>query len=275
MRKLLASLVLCSTLCVAQTLPPTPEPAHDLCGPKHLDRCAVNVLRDQAGIWSSPARLHKRDFGWIVPFAAVTGVTMYYDADAQVQLGKIPTRSKVGEDISRFGSPYATLGEGAAIYGIGALTHNDHLAETGRLAFEAVIDASIVAEGFKLMTDRERPSQGEGGGESWPGKYRVNSSFPSGHAAASWALARVIGDEYQGFGPRLLAYSFATAISISRVTAGDHFPSDALVGSGLGFLVGGYVYRHHSTRHQERTFMVMPVYDTRMRSYGASLRLWR
>jgi membrane-associated phospholipid phosphatase len=67
--------------------------------------------------------------------------------------------------------------------------------ETGRLGAEAVIDASLVVEGLKLGTNRERPNEGKGQGRFWPHgtrSYELDGSFPSGHAAASWALARVI-----------------------------------------------------------------------------------
>jgi membrane-associated phospholipid phosphatase len=83
---------------------------------------------------------------------------------------------------------------------LGALKHNDHLRETGILGAEAVANASLVAEGLKLVTNRERPNDGTGQGTFWPpNHYSLDSSFPSGHAAASWALARVIAAEYPGW----------------------------------------------------------------------------
>ena len=44
---------------------------------------------------------------------------------------------------------------------------------------------------------------------------------------------------------KLLAYGAASGISLSRVTAHAHFPSDVVVGSALGFLIGRSVYRSH------------------------------
>jgi len=45
----------------------------------------------------------------------------------------------------------------------------------------------------------------------------------------SFALARVIASEYQSKPVQVAAYAFALAISASRVTARQHFPSDVLV----------------------------------------------
>ena len=36
-------------------------------------------------------------------------------------------------------------------------------------------------------------------------------------------------------------YSMATAVATTRVTGGQHFPSDVFFGSTMGFLVGRYV----------------------------------
>jgi hypothetical protein len=166
---------------------------------------------------------------------------------------------------------------GVGLYGLGLISKNQKLQETGRLGTEAVIDASLVVEGLKLATNRERPDEGVGTGRFWPhgtSQYSLDGSFPSGHAAASWALARVIASEYPSWWTRVGAYGFATAISITRVTGRNHFPSDALVGSTFGFLIGGYVYRHHSSEFTENSsLLVYPSFDERAHSYGLQVVL--
>jgi membrane-associated phospholipid phosphatase len=249
------------------------KPIH-VCGPHHAGQCLKDLAKDQAGIWTSPLRLHSKDAIWLLPFAGATASALVYDADAQNQLGYSKTRIDVSSKISAFGSPWAALGEGAVIYLAGSLTHDDHLQETGRLSVEAVIDATIVVEGFKLATNRDRPNQGNGQGGFWPhgtSSYRLNSSFPSGHGAASWAMARVIASEYPKAWVRLVAYGFATAISVSRVTERQHFPSDALVGSTFGYLIGGYAVRHHATGAALPSSSFAPIVDPNTRTYGMQL----
>src|SRR5262249_44152715 len=68
-------------------------------------------------------------------------------------------------------------------------------------------------------------------------------SFPSEHAAAAWSIASVIAHEYPGPLTKLLAYGAAGLISYSRVRAGQHFPSDVLVGALIGELSAYTVYR--------------------------------
>ena len=35
---------------------------------------------------------------------------------------------------------------------------------------------------------------------------------------------------------------------IERIQGREHFPSDVLVGGAIGYLVGGYIFDHHSSR---------------------------
>ncbi len=254
--------------------PQQSSPPAVVCGPAHLVRCLKDVARDQAGIWTSPLRIQSRDAFWLVPFAGATAVAIHYDARAQQELGIDRSRIDTSNNISLFGSTYATLAESGALYFVGRLRRNDHLAETGRLGAEAVIDASLVAEALKLATNRERPDEGNGTGGFWAhGTRTFSDSFPSGHAIGSWALARVIASEYPNKPTQIAVYAFATAISVSRVTSGKHFPSDALVGSVFGYLIGGYVVRHHAAQNVDSGFSFIPVADVSTHTFGASIEL--
>jgi hypothetical protein len=210
-----------------------------ICGPAHLGQCLKDVVKDQGGFWTSPLHVQPRDLIWLVPFAGATGAAIHYDARAQQELGIGQRRIDTSNTISRFGSTYATVTEGAALYVIGRLKHDEHLSETGRLGVEAVIDASLVAEAIKLATNRQRRDEGDSTGRFWPhGASTFSGCFPSGHAIGSSALARVIASEYPNKMTQIGVYAFATAISVSRVTSRQHFPSDVLVGSVFGYLIG-------------------------------------
>jgi membrane-associated phospholipid phosphatase len=246
------------------------------CDLKTFRQCLKDVAHDQAGIWTSPLRLKSHDALWLIPFAGATSAAFAYDQDALRQVGTTnKTLTDRSELISKFGSGYTTFGEAGVVYLTGVFTHNDHLRETGVLGAEAVVDASIVGGVLKLATNRERPDHGDGTGGFWPrgpGDYSFAGSFPSGHAASSFALARVISAEYPGWLTQLGAYGFATLISASRITARRHFPSDVVVGGVFGYLIGGYVIRHHSsTDEAETSYTVMPIIDDSQRTYGLNV----
>src|SRR5438132_1474948 len=256
--------------------PQQPSTQSIICGVTHLGQCLKDIGHDQAGIWTSPLRISPKDAFWLVPFAAGTGVALHYDAQAQQNLGIDKSRIDTSNTISGFGSSYVLLGGAAGFYFLGLGTHNQHLAETGRLGAEAVLDSFLVVEALKLATNRERPNEGNGQVGFWPHgtrSYELDGSFPSGHATETFALARVIASEYPSKPVQVAAYAFALAISASRVTARQHFPSDVLVGGTLGYLIGGYVVRHHAAQNVASGFSFVPVVDVSSHTFGANVAI--
>jgi undecaprenyl-diphosphatase len=61
-------------------------------------------------------------------------------------------------------------------------------------------------------------------------------SFPSGHTAASFAAVTALAMAYPRARPLLLVT--ATAVGLSRIHLGHHFPSDVIAGGLLGTAVG-------------------------------------
>lgn len=66
-------------------------------------------------------------------------------------------------------------------------------------------------------------------------------SFPSGHAALSFALAASVSFFY----PRtsVLFFLGAALVSLARVAAGFHWPSDIFTGAAVGILTAGLVWK--------------------------------
>jgi membrane-associated phospholipid phosphatase len=197
-------------------------------------------LQDQKAIWTCPAHVHLVDADWLIPLGAATGIMLATDTEYSKHLSNSPSRIKRSGDVSNYGIG-ALAGVGAGFYFLGYLTHDEHQRETGFLAGEAAIDSLVPTYVIKYAFGRERPLQDNYRGDFFKGGV----SFPSEHAAAAWSIASVIAHEYPGPLTSVLAYGAASAISFSRVSAKQHFPSDVLIGSAIGWLVGAYVYRTH------------------------------
>lgn len=211
--------------------------------------CALHVVQDEAGIIASPSRTSVKDLFWLVPFGVATGVAINYDAHAMRSLGVDPQREDRFEKISNIGAIYLPVAAAGAGYFIGNATHNGLMRETAVLSGEAMADAFLLNQGLKYAINRQDPQQGDGTGRFWPhgpSTWPDGQSMPSDHAMLAWAFARVVSTQYNGWGTKTLAYSMATTVSVSRVLARQHFPSDVLVGSVFGYLIGGYVESRRS-----------------------------
>jgi undecaprenyl-diphosphatase len=74
----------------------------------------------------------------------------------------------------------------------------------------------------------------------------ASPSFPSGHAAAAFAWAVLVGLQRRRWPWRCLAV--ATAIALSRVSLGHHYPADTVGGAILGAGVAATMYGFASRR---------------------------
>src|SRR5437870_6824109 len=102
------------------------------------------------------------------------------------------------------------------------------------LTVVAVALSDWAATGLKALFDRERP----------PLRYAEpkplvhvphDASFPSGHAATSFAAATIISAAFPRLTPAL--FLLAAAVAFSRVYVGVHYPLDVIGGATLGVLV--------------------------------------
>jgi hypothetical protein len=214
-------------------LQPGEDPENRLVSPfvKH-------IVSDQKQFWTAPARLRTKDLKWILPAAGITAAFIASDSWWSKQVN--PSHIQTSLHISDYGT-YSMIGLTGASFLFGQMTHNDHLQETGLLTGEAAINATGVAYLFKEITQRQRPYQDNGNGDFFKG----GSSFPSEHSAIAWSIASVWAHEYPGWFSQMAAYGLASAITVTRVTAKQHFPSDVIIGSALGWYFGRQVYHAH------------------------------
>ncbi|HVS88360.1 MAG TPA: capsule assembly Wzi family protein [Candidatus Acidoferrum sp.] len=196
---------------------------------------------DQRRVWTSPTQLRFSDTEWLVPLSGITAGLFVTDRDFSKHLSQNPTTISHYKTLSNAGVA-ALIGGAGGMWLLGHAKHNEHWSETGFLAGEAALNSLVVVEGMKYSLRRERPFGAGSGSFSQSG----GTSFPSEHAAAAWSVAGVIAHEYPGPLTKIMAYGLASLVSVSRVRAHQHFPSDVLIGNVIGNLVAQNIYsRHH------------------------------
>lgn len=200
-----------------------------------------NLFIDQKNLVTAPFHLTYSHWQWTVPIGFATAALLATDAAVERH---VPTNPKTVSHAVTFSNAGvgAMAGIGAGMYLWGYATNRDQPREIGLLAGEAAIDALIDTEALKYAFGRERPFTGNGRGRFFQGGV----SFPSEHASISWAIASVIAHEYPGFLTQTLAYGAATAIGAARIIGHQHFATDVIVGSALGWYLGRQAFLTHS-----------------------------
>ncbi len=268
----------------AQTPSPIPSPTPEASSTPSLEsQFFKNILRDQKAIWTSPFHLQAHDACWLVPLGVGTAAFIATDRSTGDAMAKAQGQLNASRTISYAGSAYAVGGVAATFYLVGRATHNERARETGLLGAEALIDSGIVVTVIKEITQRKRPTAGQDRGDFFAG----GNSFPSGHSIAAWSLATVIANEYHDRPlVQITAYGIAGAVSVARFTSLNHYLSDVLVGSAMGYGIGRYVYRTHHRKssvsgggddeeeslERSRAWpLIAPRYDRHAREYGVAL----
>jgi membrane-associated phospholipid phosphatase len=203
--------------------------------PEH--RAFKDLLDVQRSIWASPVHVKGHDLKWLVPFAAASAALIATDEHVSRELTTSQTGISISSGFSNAGL-YSMFGAVGALYLDGHLAHEESRIKTGLLAGEAIVSSTIAVELLKAATNRQKPNAPNTEGEFWAG----GTSFPSGHSITAWSTAAVLADRYpHRFWVKLTAYGLASAISFSRCTGKEHYPSDVVVGGVLGYLIGHYI----------------------------------
>jgi membrane-associated phospholipid phosphatase len=138
----------------------------------------------------------------------------------------------------KFFKPGAVLGQtgtllAAAVttYVVGRAKDKPKVSHVGMDLIEAIAISEALVQPLKYATQRERP---DGSGAT---------SFPSGHAADTFAFATAL-ERHLGWRGAVPAYMFSSYVAISRLPANRHWLSDAVFGSAVGIIAGRTVTRH-------------------------------
>jgi len=141
------------------------------------------------------------------------------------------------------GSTAVQVAASMGTYAVGRWRDQPKVAHLGMDLLQSQILTEILVQPIKFATQRTRPDGSD------------NQSFPSGHAAVTFATATVI-ERHLGWRKSILGYGIASYVAMSRIHDNRHYLSDVIFGAAVGSIAGRTVV-HHAADYW--TFMPVAV----------------
>jgi len=219
-----------------------PEPEHT-----GLSAIAIETARDFKAF-------PRRRSTWVFLGIGAAAAALAHPADDNLNARMVGSKGAGGffGPGKYLGSDYVQLGSAIGLYTVGryAMPHAKGEPRTNKvshLGFD-MLRALIVSEAFtravKVTVRRDRPT-----GEC--------CSFPSGHAAATFATSAVL-ERHLGYRAAIPTLAIASYVALSRLHDNRHFLSDVLFGAALGTASGWTVVGRHGRSQYALAPVAMP-----------------
>ncbi len=202
-------------------------------------RSVKRTLEDQKELYRAPFKVS--NFKWDALVLGGTTGLLIEDRNIETHISTAHYNFYQATSDVSIAALGATLG-GVWVYGIKG--DHPHAKETGELELETLVNTFLIYLPMQYIAGRQRPGEGNGHGD-FLRHNAMNTSFPGGHAMFTFAMATVVSHEYSQKWVQALAYSAATAVTVSRFMARDHWASDMFVGSALGIGIGAHIFHAH------------------------------
>lgn len=132
----------------------------------------------------------------------------------------------------------------AGLFAVSLLTDDAHFQDAAFTSMQSLAYTTAAVYAVKYAVGRMRPEVGSGA-QSFDA-FSGNTSFPSGHTAAAFAVVT----PWVMYYPNPLTYGLfavSAGTAVARIAKDRHWPTDVLTGAAVGFFTARYL----SARHQK------------------------
>jgi membrane-associated phospholipid phosphatase len=214
-----------------------PEPVGD---DQELNRPLRLIFKDIAGDFAG--LVSWKSAAWVGGSGALALAVHPFDDELTSPPGEEWAKwSEIFDPGTYIGNFYVLAGASSATYAFGSMTNRPRAAHVGRDLLRTQVVSQLLVQGIKAAVPRDRPD------------LSGDNSFPSGHAASTFASA-VVFQRHLGKKWAIATYSVATYVAISRMHENKHHLSDVVFGAGLGIASG-----YSTTRHATAQWALAPV----------------
>ena len=178
---------------------------------------------------------------WYAGGLAAAGLVHQADEHIAEEMAEVSPTTRALEGGDKYGNLSLQVPLAVGWWIVGHAAGSARGADAGRDLVRAQISATSWAYAWKYAVDRTRPN----------GDAR---SFPSGHAAATFATAMVLQDHY-GWKIGVPFFAASTYTAVSRLTINKHWASDVTFGAFVGIASARTVTLHL----RNRKFAMVPL----------------
>lgn len=144
-----------------------------------------------------------------------------------------------------YGNGYTLIGI-VGVYSYGLFLNDPGVRKIGLQTIQAAGYAGLITSILKSIAGRSRPYTNSGKANFHPlNTQAAETSFPSGHATVSWAVSTVLANNTNNIFLKILCFGAAGWVDCSRIYHNDHWLSDVIAGSAIGYFVGNYVTENY------------------------------
>lgn len=151
----------------------------------------------------------------------------------------------VDESFNIIGNPGTHFAATGLWYALAANKGDEFNKQRAWTMTTALAVTGLTTVGLKLIRDNDTPNE-------------KRFAWPSGHTASSFTVASVL-DEFYGPEVGLPAYALAGFVGFRMMDSGDHWASDVVFGTVLGWVVGHTVAGKHK-KLELAGFEIMPCF---------------
>lgn len=200
--------------------------------------------------FTNPSKWNTSDWLFLSGTAAVTAGGFL--ADEHVRDFALKNKSSFNDFLFQYDKYFGFAVPLAGIigtYGYGLVFKDPKIRNLGLQLTETCAYSGIITVAVKSLSGRSRPYTDRGNMNWSPFKTNDDQlSFPSGHATLSFAFCTVMANHLDNIYWKIGWYSVAALVSSARIYHDQHWFSDVVAGSAIGYFIGDYVSKHPENR---------------------------
>ncbi|MDP2362417.1 MAG: phosphatase PAP2 family protein [Ignavibacteria bacterium] len=211
--------------------------------------------------YTSPLRFDSEDWIKLSAVIGITGIAALVDKDIKKFSQK--NLNNFTNGVFSIDKYYYTQFVGASIvafYGYGLLVDNTKVRKLAVKLTEATFLAGSITLVTKIVIGRSRPYKQESQYYTNPFTFDNDyNSFPSGHTTLAFAYSTVMANEVDNVFWKIGWYSLAGLVGYSRIHHNQHWLSDVLMGTAIGYFSGEFVNNHESKNNESSSIRLYPL----------------